>query len=113
MSTASGTSCEESKHEDEWSLRPSVNKQHKSFLQTDSPVVMYYVPPTRYSINFTGHLDKQKIIIPGSKSLETNAMHEIILQSDSMLSVSYDIGTLIVLWIYISVIVTYKVSYNY
>ena len=82
----SQTSCKESKHDTQFSCLPSVNEQYKMVLKMDLPMVMYYVPPTRYSVNFTARLPNEKIIVASSKSTKTNAMHEILIKDNSMLS---------------------------
>ena len=84
--TKSQTSYKESKHDTQFSCLPSLNEQYKMVLKMDLPVEMIYVPPTRYSVNFTGHLPNEKIIVATSRSPKTNAMHEILINDNSMLS---------------------------
>lgn len=63
----------------------SINK-HNKFLMVDGlPLLSYYVPATRYSVNFRENLIDERIIAAKTKA-NTYDMHEIILKSDSMLS---------------------------
>ena len=84
----SQATCDDSKigQHDQASSLTVVNEHHKYLLRQDLPIVMYHVPPTQYSINFNNRLHNQKIIVPSSKSTDTNDIHEIILATDSMLS---------------------------